>query len=387
MVTARRLRWIALLAPLLVGSGAAASSTHSYTDASPWVAPVAWTSPDNLGGSLWTNPSCVVAYAGIVDCFAVGADLHLKQKRWSQSLVFGWNDQLGGPVLAPLAPSCVARPFNRIDCFAVGERQLWRLSWDGNAWRRWESLGAPPAGIATSNGGSLRAPDPECLSAGPDHVECFIQGGDGAMWHRWWDGWSWGGWESLGGVIRARPSCVSRAPGTVDCFVIGSDWALYHAWFDGVQWQGWAGLGSPPSATASRNLLVANPSCVSWAPDRLDCFAVAGDGNLYHRFRNASGVWSGWGNRGGAYLFAASCVAPAPGRIHCAATQSAGTSDWSNILVRQWYTQSSSPWTSLGSMAYSSVPECAVVAPDRVECFALLSNPGGSRLRHFTWTP
>ena len=46
-----------------------------------------------------------------------------------------------------------------------------------------------------------RAPGVSCVSWGANRIDCFARGTDQAMYHRWWDGTAWGGWEYLGGVI------------------------------------------------------------------------------------------------------------------------------------------------------------------------------------------
>ncbi len=46
-------------------------------------------------------------------------------------------------------------------------------------------------------------------------------------------GAAWGGWESLGGVIMSSPSCVSWGPNRIDCFAAGSDSAMHHRWWAG----------------------------------------------------------------------------------------------------------------------------------------------------------
>ena len=66
------------------------------------------------------------------------------------------------------------------------------------------------------------------MSWGPNRLDCFARGTDNAMWHRWWDGGSWGGWESLGGIILSGPDCVAWGPNRLDCFAPGTDNALYH---------------------------------------------------------------------------------------------------------------------------------------------------------------
>src|SRR5262249_47495824 len=56
-----------------------------------------------------------------------------------------------------------------------------------------------------------------------------------AMWHKWWNGSSWSGWESLGGVLTSAPAAVSWGPNRIDCFVRGTDNAMWHKWWSLVQ--------------------------------------------------------------------------------------------------------------------------------------------------------
>ena len=36
-------------------------------------------------------------------------------------------------------------------------------------------------------------------------IDVFARGTDNGLWHRWWDGSTWGGWQNLGGVITTPP--------------------------------------------------------------------------------------------------------------------------------------------------------------------------------------
>lgn len=42
------------------------------------------------------------------------------------------------------------------------------------------------------------------------------------------------GWENLGGRIKDPPACVSWGPNRIDCFARGADDAVYHAWLNGL---------------------------------------------------------------------------------------------------------------------------------------------------------
>jgi hypothetical protein len=172
----------------------------------------------------------------------------------------GW-ESLGGVILEE--PNCVSWGPNRIDCFARGtDSAMYHRWWNGSAWGGWENLG----GIILEQ--------PECVSWGPNRIDCFARGTDRAMYHRWWNGTAWGGWESLGGIILNPPSCVSWAANRIDCFARGTDSAMYHRWWDGA-WHGWESLGG---------IILEAPNCVSWGPNRIDCFARGTDRAMYHRW-------------------------------------------------------------------------------------------------------
>ena len=49
--------------------------------------------------------------------------------------------------------------------------------------------------------------------------------------HKWWDGSSWGGWESLGGSLFSPVSPVAWAADRLDLFAIGGDSAMWHLWY------------------------------------------------------------------------------------------------------------------------------------------------------------
>jgi hypothetical protein len=149
---------------------------------------------------------------------------------------------------------------------------MWHRWWNGAAWGGWESLG----------GTILVAPN--CVSWGANRIDCFARGTDRAMWHRWWNGAAWGGWESLGGTILEAPNCVSWGANRIDCFARGTDRAMWHRWWNGAAWGGWESLGG---------ILLEAPVCVSWAANRLDCFGRGTDRAMWHRWWPASSAATG----------------------------------------------------------------------------------------------
>jgi len=179
---------------------------------------------------------------------------------------------------------------NRLDAFAVGtDHAMWHRWWNGASWGGWESLG----GVLTSL--------PNAVSWGPNRLDIFALGANHAMWHRWWDGSRWGGWESLGGILTSPPNAVSWGPNRLDIFALGTDNAVWHRWWDGSSWGGWESLGGS---------VFSSVSAVAWGPNRLDLFAIGTDNAVWHRWWDGSS-WGGWESLGGSVFL----VAPSPFKL------------------------------------------------------------------------
>jgi hypothetical protein len=170
-------------------------------------------------------------------------------------------------------------------------------------WHDWESLGAPVVGLAPI--GETRTPSPDVTSWGAGRVDVFAQGGDSALWHRWYEN-GWHGWESLGGQLTGGPSATSWGPGRIDVFVRGNDDNLWHSWYDG-RWFSFENLGSPPAG------LAADPDATSWGPGRLDVFVRGNDGALWHKWYDRG--WSGWESLGGDLVGGPAAASWEPGRV------------------------------------------------------------------------
>jgi hypothetical protein len=263
----------------------------------------------------------------------------------------GW-ESLGGVILE--APNCVSWGPNRIDCFARGTNAaMWHRWWNGTAWGGWENLG----GVILEQ--------PNCVSWGPNRIDCFARGTDQAMYHRWWDGTAWGGWENLGGAIMEQPECVSWGANRIDCFARGTDSAMYHRWWDGSAWGGWENLGG---------IILEKPSCVSWGPNRIDCFARGTDAAMYHRWWNGS-AWGGWENLGGVILEQPNCVSWGVNRIDCFAR---GTD---RAMYHRWWNGSAwGGWENLGGIILDE-PNCVSWGPNRIDCFGR----GTDRAMYHRW--
>jgi hypothetical protein len=104
------------------------------------------------------------------------------------------------------------------------------------------------------------------IAWGPNRLDVFIRGIDGAVYHNWFDAGAWGvaalaSWDALGGQISGDPVAVSWAAGRLDVFGRGYDNAVYHKAFEG-QWD-------PPAGADWQFLggqMASDPAVVSWEP-------------------------------------------------------------------------------------------------------------------------
>lgn len=196
---------------------------------------------------------------------------------------------------------------DRLDVFAVGlEGDLLHTSWNGEEWSEFGSLGAPPLGSAgTQPPVPLSGPVAACRCA-KDRIGISLRGPRGDLILKWWDGTRWGEYASLGFPevqdeiypavnmsvpLAGPPTTCSWGPERMDVFARGTGGDLLHKWWDGKNWSGFESLGMPVQADPHphRIPLTGPVTACTWGPNRLDVFARALDGYLYHAWWD--GTW------------------------------------------------------------------------------------------------
>jgi hypothetical protein len=135
--------------------------------------------------------------------------------------------------------------------------------------------------------GAPRASSGPVVAWGANRLDAFVLGTDLALYHKWWNGSTWGpsltGYERMGGVCTSVPQVVAWGANRLDVFLTGTDSALYHKWWNGSVWG--------PSLTGYERMggvCVGDPRVVSWGPNRLDVFVIGTDRALYHKWWNGS---------------------------------------------------------------------------------------------------
>lgn len=227
------------------------------------------------------------------------------------------------PRLLTAAIAAVAWSSNRLDIFKLGAARDLQHLWlggmssplflsnsppchffhspeltalTGSSWGGWESLG----GVLTTL--------PSVTAWAPNRLDLVGTGTDAAAYHKWWDGRQWGGWEPQGGILTSDLSITSWGPNRLDFFGTGTDHQCYHKWWDGAACElisvalkagatdfdvgrGYEGLGG---------VFTSDVKSVSWSANRLDLFGLGTDSAVYHKSWNGA-QWSGWEGLGGVF--------------------------------------------------------------------------------------
>ena len=261
--------------------------------------------------------------------------------------------RLGGNLI--YGPDAASRGSNRLDVFAVGsDAQMYHRWFDGGQWNGWEAQ----KGVFQSS--------PASVSWGADRLDVFGRGADGALWHEWWDGARWNGWEPLGGALGSGPDVASWGLNRLDVFVRGTDGQLWHKWWDGAAWSPWESLGG---------VLTSDPTAVSWGANLLDVFVRGADNQLWHRWFDG-GAWGAWEPLGGQLTSGPDASSWGANRLDVFARGGDN-----GIWHRWWDTGHWYGWEPQGGVATSD-PGAVSWGPNRIDVFVTGAD---SALWHEWW--
>lgn len=236
---------------------------------------------------------------------ANGALWRSPQTAWSD----GWSGWLahGAPSGAfILGPVTAGRSGDgRIEVFVIDQDgQLWniRQSSANGSYTGWNAFGSP--GVALED-------RPGLARSADGRLELFIRGTDGQLYHQWETSvgtFDWSGWDTFGasstpaGGLIDHPVVSPGAGGRLELFLTGSDGNIYHAWQTQASngWSAWVSEGS--AGGGFNNFGAGAPGLGRNGDGRLELFAVASDGNLYHKWQLAAAdsgspyaaLWSPW---------------------------------------------------------------------------------------------
>ncbi len=212
------------------------------------------------------------------------------------------------PLASPPAV-CRSRP-GRLDVFALGQEGDLLHTWrDGEGWSGFESLGRAILEVSGAQQPLPLSGTPAVCACGPAGMGVFVLGPLGDLLLTWWDGRQWSGFTSLGAPdvshdlypaltvttpLAGPPAACSWGPERLDVFVRGPGGDLLHKGWDGEGWSDFESLWMPLTRDAEPQRLpfLGAVTACTWGENRLDVFARALDGHLYHA------RWDGGWDRG-----------------------------------------------------------------------------------------
>ncbi len=186
---------------------------------------------------------------------------------------------------------------------------LYMRATDDSIWQRKEvsRVGTTVTYAWESLGGVVRS-EPAVAVHRASHLApttpfVFIRGSDDAVWYRsasaTTTGWSWGAWQTLGGVITSAPAVT---PYGYDLYVFarGSDGAIWYRVLLGTgAWSTWQTIANGTFSSA--------PTVVIH-DYKLHVFAKGMDNAIWMNTKKADTAWSGWESIGGVHTSAPSAV-------------------------------------------------------------------------------
>jgi len=299
--------------------------------------------PGKLPGAL----SVVSWGLNRIDVFMGGGDYqHVWHTAWNGWNWQPWDDR--GTTASPLhtvySLSAVSWGSNRLDVFAIADGgHVWQLTWNGSTWIPWTDLGAP-AGLTLNT--------TTAVSWGWNRIDVFARSGwsgSATVWHRAWNGSTWGAWESRGvpptGAVGPLVP-VSWGPGRIDLFshsraARNPDHCWHDSW-NGSSWQtAWDDRGAPPG---TQGLYEGTLAATSWGPNRLDVFGVSDSGHVWHNSWNGSAWQTAWDDRDKPWAEAGVVWATSSGDQRL----DVFVQSWGEIWVLRWNGSTWLPWRSLG---------------------------------------
>jgi hypothetical protein len=238
----------------------------------------------SLGGYVTSDPAATSRAVNTIEVFVRGGDGAL----WSRNTTDDgthwtpWTN-LGGQLLAGTGPAAYSWGILRTGVFVTGTNHaLWHMWSDNEGLHGWVNLG----GYLTSSPGATGVGN---MTTGAQ-IGVFGQGKDGALWWKQFQGNPrvWSSWTSLGGQIAANtgPAACSYGIDREDVFVEGTNGALYHKWKDTGAWSGWENVGGKSTAS---------PAAASSGDNTIDVFVRGGSGRLWSRNTTNGGInWNPW---------------------------------------------------------------------------------------------
>jgi hypothetical protein len=250
---------------------------------------------NDLGAHGITSvPAIISSQSNQLDVFYCGSDSFLHYRKFSLSNntwtdVKTWTDKkIKGP------PAAAAGGANVIDIFVRGDDDhLYHTFWNGSVFGGWDGM--------DGRGTDAILIGPPVAASSKNRTDVFVIGRGNHVSHSFWKagGTGWTQWDDLNkaeGTVIGASAVASEGANFLDLFALtldNPDVHLHHISSDGTKWSKWDNL----SGKGDERRFIGAPTAVSWkGKNRVDVFAHdAQDHKMYHIFWQAGlPGWSAW---------------------------------------------------------------------------------------------
>ncbi|KAF2839143.1 fucose-specific lectin [Patellaria atrata CBS 101060] len=192
----------------------------------------------------------------------------------------------GADFTATGAPRVTSSRDGNLEVFMIGtEGSVWTTSYADGQWEdEWLNLG-----------GTWNTP-PGVVDQGTSQLGLYAINTNGDICDRWRNNTNtteWGGtWNTVDNDLYGEPVVIHLSDNTFSLFAYWGQNHLYHDYYNGTAWEGWDDLGEMWNNT---------PAAASWAENRLDVVALGEGGSLYHKSWNRNSWTDTWEDLGGSF--------------------------------------------------------------------------------------
>jgi hypothetical protein len=317
-----------------------------------------------VSGNYLQLPRIAVASpsSGRLDLFVRNTSLGVSHRYQDGSGLHAWENLGSGTGNGYFVgePSAASWGANRIDVFAIGgDGNLWHRYWDGTAWN--------PAGQFEnlSNGGHFLIGTPSAVAWGVNKLTVFARDLSGAL-----DYWDCTGptcqWHpTLGGWLATDPMAISSSPDHVDVVLLGNLGHTFHQFYTATSgvYSGYEDWGTANNGS----VFVSQPTTASYDASHVDAFNVSADGNLWTKHNNGTswGAWQLMGMPPSGLVYGSAAAVDLSSGVWATFVRDSNAAAWNC-----WWTGSHCPssWESHGG-TMTTEPTLISVSPYQLDFF------------------
>ncbi|EMC96273.1 hypothetical protein BAUCODRAFT_24080 [Baudoinia panamericana UAMH 10762] len=305
---------------------------------------------ENFLGKVISTPTSVSWRENRLDYFVVGTNGSLYNRFWnaddSSWQPWPYHEVLKGSNEGKdfVSVSAASWGSGRLDIVGMTKNGSYlHMYYDGSNFQGWETFG----------GNFSSAPYIIAPWKGQQRFDVFGLSSNGTLVHNYFDGSNYkpgyAQWEALPGPVKMTSAPVASSWGAsdLDAWAVGEDGQLYHTYWRGSDYDGFEFLGGNFTST---------PRVVHWGANRTDIIGQFANETQYRYkygyFNTIEGFWqwSDWAPKGGDFASQPVVVSWQEGNLHILGVGNDGVLYWQMYWPGQWL-PSATGYYPLGNMS------------------------------------